>query len=79
VTTVRITPTRTAVTHAIASTFLVTACSGRQRWVLVFRCPQCGRHHVSHSRTLLDTVIRKSACGHGRLQLHPVVRQREAA
>jgi hypothetical protein len=48
--------------HAVAKAELVTARTGRQRWLLLYRC-HCGTKHLSHARTLAESVRRTTACG----------------
>ena len=55
--------------HAVAQATLVTARTGRQRYLLVYRC-HCGSRHVSHARVVADVCRRQAACGLGPVELH---------
>jgi len=62
-------PVRQPLLHAVAQATLVTARTGRQRYLLVYRC-HCGARHVSHARVVADMCRRQAACGLGLVELH---------
>jgi hypothetical protein len=64
--------------HAVATSTYVVARSGRGRWLLVWRCPECQQRHVSQVRQLAETMTRPAACDGVRVLLH-VAGVREAA
>ena len=63
------TPVHKPLLHAVAQATLVTARTGRQRYLLVYRC-HCGARHVSHARVVADMCRRQAACGLGLVELH---------
>lgn len=63
--------------HVIADAVLVTARTGRTRYLLVYRCC-CGARHQSQARQLFEAVRRTTACGE-RVILHPTLERRAAA
>lgn len=61
-------------TPVIASAHGVVGGTGRHRWLLLFRCPCCGAHHVAHGRGDLPASLeRPAACGRGRLCILPAL------
>jgi hypothetical protein len=58
----------------VAEAHGVVGGTGRHRWLLIFRCPCCGRSHVAHGRGDLPANLeRPAACGRGRLLIMPIV------
>lgn len=69
-----------ATTLVVAHAYGVVGGTGRHRWLLMFRCPCCGQHHVAHGRGVLPGVLeRPAACGRGRLGIIAVTVQRTGA
>lgn len=65
---------RPAATHVLAECTSVVGGTGRQRTLLIYRCPCCGAQHLAHGRGDLPVVLeRPAACRRGRLALHPIV------
>jgi len=64
-----------AATHVLAECTSVVGGSGRQRTLLIYRCPfEGGAQHVAHGRGDLPAVLeRPAACRRGQLVLHPIV------
>lgn len=62
-------------TPVVATAVGVIGGTGRFRWLLLFRCPACGRQHVAHGRgmDLPASLERPAACGRGRLTILPAV------
>lgn len=59
-------------TPVLASATGVVGGTGRFRWLLIFRCPCCGRTHVAHGQGELPSGMeRPAACGRGRLLIVP--------
>jgi hypothetical protein len=66
-------------TPVLAAATGVIGGTGRHRWLLIFRCPACGRTHVAHGRGELPPGMeRPAACGRGRLLIVPCVEQTQA-
>jgi len=65
-----------AATHVLAECASVIGGTGRQRTLLIYRCPfEGGVQHVAHDRDDLPAVLeRPSACRRGQLALHPIVK-----
>lgn len=62
------------VTTVLAMAQSVIGGTGRQRWLLIFRCLLCGCQHVAHGRGELPTHLdRPAACGRGRIRILPVL------
>jgi len=55
--------------RVVAQATLVTARTGRQRYLLVYRC-HCGAGHVSHTRVVTDVCRCQAVCGLGLVELH---------
>lgn len=56
--------------QVVPRVFAVIAGSGRERFVMVYRCRECGARHVAHARALKPAMRRKTACGLGVVVLH---------
>jgi hypothetical protein len=67
-------------TPVLATATGVIGGTGRHRWLLIFRCPCCGRTHVAHGRGELPAGMeRPAACGRGRLLIVPCHEQTRGA
>ena len=63
-------PRRTSTLAAVARAVIVTARTGATRALLTYRCPGCGAHHAATTRELVPVLLRRTACGAGRIELH---------